>query len=218
MSFLVASVMFVISTGFLLFIERQPIDHHDPASPPPNLMNNRRFVILMGVLALAIFSMYLSQPLTPNFLASVRGLSLSETGIIFTVGALGNSLMAILFSRVHPRRGFLIAQALVIVFAFLIWKGTSLPIFMLGYFLLGGFRAGRPMVMAQARELVHDSQMGVTYGIMETISAVIFILTPPLAGILFERDPKVVYPLSMGLIAVSILVSYLFSPRKGSHA
>jgi hypothetical protein len=47
---------------------------------------------------------------------------------------------------------------------------------------------------------------------------VIFILTPPLAGILFERDPKVVYPLSMGLIAVSILVSYLFSPRKGSHA
>jgi MFS family permease len=218
MSFLVASVMFVISTVFLLFIERQPIDHHDPASPPPNLMNNRRFVILMGVLALAIFSMYLSQPLTPNFLASVRGLSLSQTGIIFTVGALGNSLMAILFSRVHPRRGFLIAQALVILFAFLIWKGTSLPIFMLGYFLLGGFRAGRPMVMAQARELVHDSQMGVTYGIMETISAVIFILTPPLAGILFERDPKVVYPLSIGLIAVSILVSYLFSPRKGSHA
>ena len=78
--------------------------------------------------------------------------------------------MAILFSRVHPRRGFLFAQALVILFALFIWKGTSLPVFALGYFLLGGFRAGRPMVMAQARELVHDSQMGVTYGIMETIS------------------------------------------------
>ncbi len=218
MSFLVAAVIFVISNGFLLFIERQPIDQHDPEAPPPGLISNQRFVILMGVLAFAIFSMYLSQPLTPNFLASVRGLSLSETGIIFTVGALGNSLMAILFSRVQPRRGFLVAQALVILFAFLIWKGASLPIFMLGYFLLGGFRAGRPMVMAQARELVHDSQMGVTYGIMETISAVIFILTPPLAGLLFERDPKIVYPLSMGLIAISILVSYLFSPRKVSHA
>jgi MFS family permease len=143
---------------------------------------------------------------------------LSETGIIFTIGALGNSLMAILFSRVHPRRGFLVAQALVILFAFFIWKGSSLPVFMLGYFLLGGFRAGRPMVMAQARELVHDSQMGVTYGIMETISAVIFILTPPLAGILFEYDPKIVYPLSMGLIAISIIVSYLFSPQKVRHA
>jgi MFS family permease len=157
--------------------------------------------------------MYLAQPLTPNFLASVRGLSLSQTGIIFTAGAFGNSLMAILFSRIDPQRGFLVAQALVILFAFFIWKGASLPIFMLGYFLLGGFRAGRPMVMAQARELVHDSQMGLTYGIMETLSAVIFVLTPPLAGILFEYNPKIVYPLSIGLIAVSIVVSYFFTKR-----
>jgi DHA1 family solute carrier family 18 vesicular amine transporter 1/2 len=218
MSFFIASILFALSSVLILFIERQPIDHHDPEAPPPNLMNNQRFVILMGVLAFAIFSMYLAQPLTPNFLEGVRGLSLSETGIIFTAGALGNSLMAILFSRVHPRRGFLFAQALVILFAFFIWKGASLPIFALGYFLLGGFRAGRPMVMAQARELVHDSQMGVTYGIMETIGSVIFVLTPPLAGILFERDPMIVYPLSIGLIAVSILVSYVFSPRKVSHA
>ncbi|HLF75088.1 MAG TPA: hypothetical protein VI524_12120, partial [Anaerolineales bacterium] len=65
--------------------------------------------------------------------------------------------------------------------------------------------------MAQARELVHDSQMGVTYGIMETIGSIIFILTPPLAGLLFERDPMLVYPLAIGLIVVSIVVSYLFT-------
>ena len=218
MSFLVAAAVFVLSNIFILFIERQPIDQHDPEAPPPNLMRNRRFVMLMGVLAFAIFSMYLSQPLTPNFLEGVRGLSLSETGIIFTAGALGNSMLAILFSRVNPRRGFLFAQALVILFALFIWKGTSLPVYVLGYFLLGGFRAGRPMVMAQARDLVHDSQMGVTYGVMETIGAVIFILTPPLAGILFERDPMIVYPLSIGLVALSIAFSYFFSPRKVSHA
>ena len=218
MSFFVAAAMFILSNVFILFIERQPIDHHNPEAPPPNLRSNQRFIVLMGVIAFAIFAMYLAQPLTPNFLEGVRGLSLSETGIIFTAGALGNSLMAVLFSRVHPRRGFVFAQALVILFALFIWKGTSLPVYVLGYFLLGGFRAGRPMALAQARELVHDSQMGVTYGIMETISAVIFILTPPLAGILFERDPMIVYPLSIGLIAVSIAVSYFFSTRKVSHA
>ena len=218
MSFLVAAGMFVLSSAFILFIERQPIDHHDPEAPPPNLRNNQRFLVLMGVIAFAIFAMYLAQPLTPNYLEGVRGLSLSESGIIFTAGALGNSLMAILLSRVPPRRGFLIAQALVILFSFFIWKGASLPVYVLGYLLLGGFRAGRPMALAQARVLVHDSQMGLTYGIMETISAVIFILTPPLAGILFERDPTIVYPLSIGLIGVSILVSYLFSPREVSHA
>lgn len=218
MSFFVAAVMFILSSIFIFFIERQPIDHHDPESPPPDLRSNQRFIVFTGVLAFAIFAMYLAQPLTPNFLEGIRGLSLSETGIIFTAGALGNSIMAILLSRVHPRRGFLVAQMLVILFAFSIWKGTSLPIYVLGYFLLGGFRAGLPMALAQARELVHESQMGVTYGIMETISAVIFILTPPLAGILFEWDPMIVYPLSIGLIAVSIAISYFFSPRKVSHA
>jgi MFS family permease len=217
MSFLVAAAIFLLSNVFIILIERQPIDLHDPEAPPPGLMNNQRFIILMGVIAFAIFAMYLAQPLTPNFLEGVRGLSLSETGIVFTAGALGNSLMAILLSRVHPHRGFLFAQALVILFALFIWRGTNLPAYLLGYFLLGGFRAGRPMALAQARELVHDSQMGVTYGVMETIGSVIFILTPPLAGILFERDPAIVYPLSIGLIVISIVVSYLFSPQKVSH-
>jgi MFS family permease len=213
-SFLIAAAVFVFSTIFMFFAENQPLDRHDPDAPPPTLMSNPSFIALMGVLAFAIFSMYLSQPLTPNFLEGVRGLSLSQTGLIFTAGALGNSLMAIAFSRVNPRRGFLFAQALVIMFAMFIWKGTTLPVFALGYFLLGGFRAGRPMAMAQARELVHDSQMGITYGIMETISAVISIITPPIAGYLFEIDPFIVYPVSIALIAVSIIVSYLFSPKK----
>jgi len=218
MSFFVAAVVFLFSNIAMFLVEAQPLDHHDPESPPPNLIQNKQFIILMGVITFAIFAMYLAQPLTPNFLTGVRGLSLSKTGIIFTAGAFGNSLMAIFFSRVKPRRGFLFAQMLVILFAMFIWKGASLPVFALGYFVLGGFRAGRPLAQAQARELVHDSQMGLTYGIMETISSVIFILTPPLAGVLFEYDPIIVYPLAIGLIIISIFVTYQFSPRKESHA
>jgi len=218
MSFYVAAFIFVFSNLFMFFIEHQPIDHHDPDAPPPSLRNNKRFVGLVGVLAFSIFAMYFAQPLTPNFLEGVRGLSLSETGLVFTVGALGNSLMALAFSRVNPRRGFLAAQVLVILFAFLIWKGASLPVFALGYFLLGGFRAGRPMAMAQARALVHESQMGITYGILETVSAIILILTPPIAGYLFERDPMIIYPLAIGLIGAAIVVSSIFLPRKVSHA
>lgn len=213
-SFLVAAVVFTVSNIFMLLIQAQPLDEHDPESPPTDLSQNKPFLTLMGVLALAIFAMYIAQPLTPNFLNGVRGLSLSDTGKIFTAGALGNSFMAIMFSRVPPRRGFLLAQFLVILSALLIWKGTALPAFMLGYFLLGGFRAGRPMLMAQARALVHDSQMGMMYGVMETINAIIFILTPPLAGIIYERDPIVLYPIAIVLILMSIVVSYFFSPQR----
>jgi MFS family permease len=217
-SFLVAAALFVISTVFIVMITAQPIDHHDPSAPPPGLLKNYHFIGFLGVLAFAVFAMYLAVPLTPNFLEGVRGLSLSQTGIVFTAGALGNAFMALLLSRANPRYGFLVAQALVALFAVSIWKGAGLPIFALGYFLLGGFRASRPMAMAQARDLVHDSQMGLTYGTMETVNAIVFILTPPLAGLLFDWDPAFIYPLSIGLILVSIIISYLFSPRKESHA
>jgi MFS family permease len=218
MSFLVASAVFLLSNICMLFIERQPLDHHDPTAPPPHLHRNRQLVILFAVIGFSIFAMYLAQPLTPNFLTNVRGLSLSETGVVFTAGALGNSLMAIFLSRSQPRRGFLLGQTMVILFALCIWKGSSLPVFALGYFLLGGFRASRPMALAQARDLVHDSQMGFTYGIIETISSIILILTPVLAGLLYGIDPVIVYPLAIVLIAVSIIISYRFTPRKSAPA
>ena len=59
--------------------------------------------------------------------------------------------------------------------------------------------------------------MGLMYGMMETISSIIFIVTPPIAGFLFERDPALVYPLVIALIAVSIIISYI-STRKVIHA
>ena len=218
MSYFAAAALFVPSTIIMFFLETQPIDHHDPETPPQKLIGNKHLIILTVVTAFALFSMYLAQPLTPNFLTDVRSLSLSEVGLLFTVGAVGNSLMAILFSRVEPRRGFIFTQVLVILFALIIWKATVLPVFALGYFLLGGYRVSRPMAMAQARELVHNSQMGMTYGIMETVGAVIIILAPPIAGILYERDPMIVYPVAIGLMAISIVVSYLFLPRRARRA
>ena len=218
MSFLIAFVVFLFSNICMFFIQSQPLDHQDPSAPPLHIRRNRALVILFAVIGFSVFAMYLAQPLTPNFLTSERGLSLSETGLIFAAGALGNSLMAIFLSRSQPRRGFLLSQMFVILFALFIWKGSSLPVFAAGYFLLGGFRASRPMALAQARDLVHDSQMGVTYGIIETISSIILILTPVLAGILFDIDPMIVYPIAIVLVGISILVSYRFAPRKVSHA
>jgi hypothetical protein len=70
------------------------------------------------------------------------------------------------------------------------------------------------MAMAQARELVHNSKMGTTYGIMETLGAAIIILAPPLAGTLYERDSMIVYPIAIALMAISIVASYLFLPQR----
>lgn len=216
--YFVAAGIFFFSTLLVFFVEPQPLDKHDVAAPPISLWNNTKFISFLALVAFAVFAMYIAQPLTPNFLKSVRQLSLSETGLIFSAGALGNALLTVALSRFNPRYGFIVAQALVILFAISIWRGAGLPIFMLGYFLLGGFRAARPMMQAQARELVHVSQMGLMYGALETANAIIFILVPPLAGFIFERDPFVIYPLAIGLIAVSMVGSFIYSSQKAPHA
>jgi MFS family permease len=212
-----AAGVFVISIFFILFIQKQPIDQQDPKAPPLDLKKNTRFISYLGIVAFAIFAMYLSQPLTPNFLEDVRGFSLGNIGIIFSIGALGISLLSIFLGRLNPYPGFILAQVLVAAFVILMLQGTTLSIFALGYFLLGGFRAGRPLAMAQVRELIHESQMGLTYGIMETVSAAVFILTPPLAGFIYKIDPMLTYTVSLGLLVVSVMISIIL-PRRLVHA
>ena len=211
--YMVTAAIFALSNVAIYFIQNQPVDRHDPDAPPARLLSNTRLLNFLAVAGLAVFAMYLAQPLTPNFLEGVKNLSLSEIGWVFTAGAFGNVVISVLMGQLPPRIGYPISQALVGLFALLMWQGAGLPFLALGYFLTGGFRAARPLALAQARELVHGSQMGVTYGVMETVSSIIFILTPPLAGFLFERDPYIVYPLAMGLIGLSVIVSILFAPR-----
>ncbi len=211
--YFVAAAIFAASNVIIFFIHPQPLDHHDPENPPVGLLSNARFMGFVAMMSFAVFAMYIAQPLTPNFLETVQGLSLTQIGWIFTAGAAGNFLLAVGLGSMNPRWGYMIAQISVAFFALLLWLGADFRLFLLGYFLLGGFRAARPLASAQARALVHDSQMGLTYGMLETVSAVIFILTPPLAGFLYERDPFLVYPLSLGLVAASLLLTFFYSRR-----
>ncbi len=213
----VAAGVFVLSSLLICLIKNQPIDRHDPEAPPLNLLQNTRLKYFLGVIGFAVFAMYIAQPLTPNFLEDARGLSLSNIGFVFALGALGNSLLALTLSRLEPHRGYVVAQILVAAFAVILWRGTGTPILALGYFLLGGFRASRPLAMAQARAFVHPSQMGLTYGVIETINATIYIVVPPLAGLIYESNPSSLYPLALALIAVSVIVSSIV-PRRLIHA
>jgi len=110
--------------------------------------------------------------------------------------------------------GFVLGQVCVALFALSLWKGTGQAWYMLGYFLLGGFRAARMLAMAQVRVLIHQAQMGLAYGLTEAGSAMAMILAPLLAGHLYEHEPASIYPVSVILITLAILISLLFAPRE----
>jgi MFS family permease len=104
----------------------------------------------------------------------------------------------------------------VALFAFLLLRGEGFPVYAVGYFMLGGFRAARMLAMAQVRWLVDQAQMGLAYGISETFSSLAMILAPLLAGALYEKDPLSIFILALILIGLSVVVTIIFAPRPPS--
>jgi predicted MFS family arabinose efflux permease len=211
--YLVSACIFVLSTLLLVFLRPQPREVRDPAAPPEKLWKNTRFVGFLGIIFLSMFVMYLPQPLAPNFLQNERGLSLQSIGLLGSVGGLGNTALALLLGQFAARTGFLLAQVSVAAFSLLLWKGSGLGWYALGFFLLGGYRSVRSLIYAQVRPLIHPAQMGLAYGVAETSSSLAVMLAPLLAGVLYTRQPALVYPVSLGMIGVMVVISWVFAPR-----
>lgn len=205
--------MFVISTLLIFFISPQPRDDHDPVNPPPSLLTNRRYLSFLAIYFAVAFATYLPQPFTPNFLKNERALSLSVIGQLGSIGYLGNTILNLVLGQLEARLGFLLGQLGVAAYAWLLWYGTGFGWFALGYFLLGGFRALRGLGVAQVRPFVHESQMGLAYGIAETCGSATVLLAPPLAGYLYSRGAALMYPVGLVLIALGVLMTLLFVPR-----
>ncbi len=207
----VSGVIFLISTALILIVRSQPVEKRHSEESHINLTRNRSYLIFLAVVFLSMLAMYLPQPLTPNFLQNQRGLSLETIGQFGTIGNLGNALLTLGLGRLNPALGLLLGQVSIGLYAALIWRSSNIYWLGVGLFFVGGYRAARAMVVSMARPLVHGAQMGLAYGLIETANAVAIILAPMLAGIAYSYNPSWVYPLSLVLIAVSLVVSTFYS-------
>lgn len=212
--YFVAAGIFIISTMIVFFLPAQPRDEHKVGSPPPNLLVNGRYLGFLGLVFFVMFAMFLPQPLTPNFLQNERGLSVALIGTLGSLVGLGNALLSLTLGRLDARLGFAAGQFLVGMFSLFIWRGEGMLFYGLAYFLLGGYRAARPLATAQVRTLVHKSQMGLAYGMAETVNSLPGVLAPPLAGYLYTLEPALIYPISLGLIAAALVLTLAFAPRQ----
>jgi MFS family permease len=209
-----AAGIFVVATIIILFIRPQPLDAHSPLARRFDFVFSQRYLVYLGVIFLVAFTTYLPQPLAQNFLLNERGLSLATIGGLASFTGLGVASLNLVLGLLDTRLGFLIAQAAVGLFAVLLWKGTGLPWYALGYFMLGGYKTTRSLAAAQTRSLVQAASMGLAYGVTETVSSVAIMLAPILAGFLYTRNPEWVFTLSAGLCVLSIATSAWLSPRR----
>lgn len=214
-SYIVAGVIFFISLIVISFISPQPVERPPASDGGKRWFFSPRYVTYMGVIFLAIFAMYLPQPLSPNYLSNQGGFDLSQIGLLFSVSSIGVVVLNLLLGSMPALRGFLFGQAAVALFTLILWWGSGMAWYLLGFFMLGGFRTARNLGMAQVRELVPSAKMGLAYGLSETVSATAIILAPVLAGFLYTQNPILMYAIGFGLVIISIYVSGHFSPKPG---
>ncbi len=211
-TYLFAACVFAASTTIIFNIQHQPVESR-PSGGVAELLRNRAFQKFLPIIFLTIFAMYLAQPLTPNFLQNQRQLPLDQIGIVIAAGSLGNVVLNLFIGRMNPLRGFLLCHLSVALFAATIWRGLGLQWYIIGYFLLGGYRVARSLAIAQVRGLVALANMGLAYGVAETVCGTALILASPLAGYLYEFNPEVIYPTTILILAGSLWVSAFFIPR-----
>lgn len=209
--FLFSACVFILSTLIILFIRPQPVDTPEPEEKGKNLIRNRRYLYFIFAYSLATFAMYLPQPLSPNFLQNHRGLGPAQIGQLYSISSVGIVILNLLLGQLNARIGYLIGQVGVAIFALLLWRGDQFLIYGLAFFILGGFRLARSLATAHIRSIVSQSNMGLAYGLAETLTAISLLFAPLLAGYLYDRDPTQIYMFSLGIIGVSVLVNSALS-------
>jgi MFS family permease len=217
-----AFVFFVISTAVILLIRKQvntPAPHEiAPAAP---ILHNKRFLIFLPFVLLTTFSTYLPQPFTPNFLQNQRHLTLGEIGGLGSFSSFGTAILALSLGSLNPIAGLIAGQALVAMYAVLIWQGTNLGWYGIGFFCIGGFRLARSLILAFTRTLIDTRLTGIAFGFVEMVNGLAVFAAPRLAGYLYNQEPASVYLVALIAIALSLLVNLTglpFLQRKAQAA
>jgi len=88
--YLIAAIIFVISTVIVLFASKAPETHHadQGTAISMGILKNPRFFAFLAVTLLSIFAIYLPQPFTPSFLQNQHEFSRSMIGIFGAIGSL----------------------------------------------------------------------------------------------------------------------------------
>jgi hypothetical protein len=205
----------VVSTLIIFLIRQQPVDRPISTISQGGIKLSRQHLGFLVIVFGVMFATYLPQPLSSNFLQNVHDLTFGQIGQLGSIASLGIVVLSLTLGHLSAYWGFLLAQVAIGVFAFSLWRGQNMAWFLVGYFLLGGYRVARTMATAQTRSLVHQGNMGLAYGITEMVSSSAIILAPPLAGYLYSKNPSLMYPISLGLILITLAASACFALRSG---
>src|SRR6185295_15125272 len=174
------------------------LEHQEASIHLDSPIANPRFLGLLAVVFFTIIAISVPQQLTSLYLQNVHHISIQQIGTMGTIASIGTAIIV-----------FSLGQLLLAGFALLMWRGQSAIAYFVGYFFVGGYQLYRSMALAFSRSLVKVGDTGLAYGLVETGSALAFVVAPLAAGFLYNYRPEAVYIASLGALAITIGMNML---------
>jgi len=201
-TYLVSAACFAVALFTVARVHRQPIPDGERRLPVRSFVSHRPFLLLSGLFFLIFFATYLGQPFAPNYLNEVTGLSLSWIGFLGSAHALGAFVLSLWLGRWRPgpRWGLIAAQGLVGLSFVILLRTTALPVLTLAFLFRGAYAAVRSLTTAWMGDLLGDIELGLGFGVLNTVFGASTILAPYLAGWMYEAQPAL--PFLLGAFAV----------------
>jgi len=209
-----AGAIFTISTVIVLFAGKQTVQDQTPMEGEVHLLRNNQFIIRLVIVFLVMLAVVLPQPLAANFLQNERGLSFSQIGQLGSLGALGSVVLMVVFGHLQTGYALMIGQLGVVLFSLLLWRGQNIFWYGIGFVFLGGFRLCRAMTVALVRPVVREREVGLAFGMVESLNSLAFMIAPVIAGFLFNWQPISIFTIAVGLLLLTLMVNFIFMRRE----
>ncbi len=207
-------VVLVASTVVVLAMRRQPTSRPQAGvNRYRTLLANTRFVGLMLLAFAAAVAFQVGFPLAPNFLADVRGYDPGLVGLLGSFNSLGVSVLNAVAGRRSPRAAYVAAQALMALSLIVLLSTGNFAWVALAYFCRGSWSMARMMTNAQVGQVVDKPELGLAYGVAESVVALSLIFGPLAAGLLYASAPSRPFQASLALLAITAPLMWRFAPR-----
>ena len=217
--FLLAAVVYAISTALIVQIREQPVSRISPENGAAPLQRNGLFLALCFLFFFILLACHLGVPLAPNFLQDVRKLDLGWIGILGSANGLGGAVLTIGLGRWPKGRiaSVLLSQMAVAIYAIIMLLTGFVPLLALGFFLRGAVGAVRQLGGARLGEMMPPASMGLGYGIYQTVVNLAFTISPYVAGWLFAHDPTYPFVANLLMLIPAMLLTVLIGRRGPAH-
>ncbi len=211
--FWISAFFFASATCVVFFVAEQPVVSRSVPLDYRGLLSNRSFLLLSVLLFLLFLTLYLGQPLAPNYLQEVLGLDLPWIGLFGSAHSLGAALLAFWLGRLRGGWGLILAQGLVFLSLILLLQAPLLPLLVVSFFLRGAFTASRSLSSALVGKVAGKGSLGLAFGILSTVNSLALVVAPYLAGYLYAMRPDLPFLASIASIPAVMLLTMIVLRR-----